>query len=61
MSNAPSNTDDVIDSRDIIARIEELTDERATLAEQCEEMRESEDTDGTERAGRNFALTEIPT
>ena len=26
--NAPSNTDDVIDSRDIISRIEELTDER---------------------------------
>jgi len=28
MRNAPSNTDDVIDSRDIIARIEELEGER---------------------------------
>lgn len=28
MRNAPSNTDDVIDSRDIIARIEELQAER---------------------------------
>lgn len=37
MRNAPSNTDDVIDSRDVIARIEELESERADLAETAEE------------------------
>lgn len=31
MSNAPSNTDNVIDSRDIISRIEELQAERDSL------------------------------
>lgn len=29
MRNAPSNSDDTIDSRDVIARIEELEDERS--------------------------------
>jgi len=33
MKDAPSNTDDVIGSRDVIARIEELETERADLAE----------------------------
>jgi len=33
MRGAPSNTDDVIDSRDVIARIEELEGERAGLVE----------------------------
>lgn len=37
MRNAPSNTDDVIDSRDVIARIEELESERADLAEAVSE------------------------
>ena len=36
MSNAPSNTDDVIDSREIIERIEELTGERDALIEDRE-------------------------
>jgi hypothetical protein len=31
MSNTPDNSDDVIDSRDIIERLETLTDERADL------------------------------
>lgn len=38
--NAPSNTDDVIDSRDIIARIEELEEERASF--RCTEENEDE-------------------
>lgn len=38
MRNTPSNSDDVIDSRDIIARIEELEDERESLAEAAEEV-----------------------
>ena len=33
MRDAPSNTDDVIDSRDVIARIEELTEERTALVD----------------------------
>ena len=37
MRNAPTNSDDVIDSRDVIARIEELQDERDGLAEAVEE------------------------
>jgi hypothetical protein len=37
MRDAPSNTDDVIDSRDVIARIEELESERADLVETAEE------------------------
>lgn len=44
MRDAPSNTDDVIDSRDVIARIEELEGERADAIEQdearIEELRE---------------------
>jgi len=39
MSNIPSNTDDVIDSRDIIARIEELESER-------DDWNNAEDIDG---------------
>lgn len=34
--NTPTNMDDVIDSRDVIARIEELQDERAALVEAIE-------------------------
>ena len=34
MSREIDNTQDVLDSRDIIARFEELRDERAALAEQ---------------------------
>lgn len=37
MRDAPSNTDDVIDSRDVIARIEELEGERADLVEAASE------------------------
>jgi len=33
MRNIPSNTDDVIDSRDVIERIEELENERTALVE----------------------------
>ena len=34
-----SSSDDVIDSRDVISRIDELTDERTTLADAAEEAR----------------------
>ena len=43
MRNAPTNTDDVIDSRDVIARIEELTEERSDLATALDEAREERD------------------
>ncbi len=33
-----NNTDDIIDSRDIIARVEELRDERADLAQAADEL-----------------------
>lgn len=39
--NAPTNHDDVIDSRDVIARIDELTDERQTLLDAVEEAEET--------------------
>lgn len=35
--NAPDNMDDIIDSRDVIKRIEELQGEREALAEEVEE------------------------
>ena len=37
MRNAPTNRDDIIYSRDVIARIEELTDERDALQEAIDE------------------------
>lgn len=37
MRNAPSNTDDTIDSRDVIERIEELENERAEYDDSDEE------------------------
>lgn len=52
MRNAPSNTDDVIDSRDVIERIEELEAEREQLAESVYDansaLRESVDDDERE-------------
>jgi hypothetical protein len=41
MAQTISNTDDVIDSRDVIARIEELEDERQTLVAALEEATEA--------------------
>ena len=54
MRNIPDNTDDTIDSRDIIARMEELTEERDGLAEALTdaegvEPADPEDTDDCER------------
>lgn len=40
MSDTISNFDDVIDSRDVIARIEELEDERQTLVDTIESAKE---------------------
>lgn len=47
MTREISNTDSILDSRDIIARIEELEEERAALAEALEEA-ESEMVDAVE-------------
>jgi hypothetical protein len=41
MSLDLSNRNDIIDSRDVIARIEELTDERTALADALKEAREA--------------------
>jgi hypothetical protein len=41
MRNVPSNTDNVIDSRDIIERIEELDGEKTALVEAIEEAKET--------------------
>lgn len=43
MRNAPSNTDDVIDSRDVIARIEELEGERETLQDALTDATDARD------------------
>lgn len=45
MRDAPTNSDDVIDSRDVIARIEELTAERDALAEDATETGATADLD----------------
>ena len=44
MKTAPSNSDDVIDSCDVIARIEELTDERDELRQAIDEAIEALET-----------------
>lgn len=49
MAREISNSDSVIDSRDVIARIEELEAERERIGEEAEEAA-GEDADGTERA-----------
>ena len=41
MKDAPNNTDDVIDSRDVIARIEELTEQRDTFGATDEDEAEA--------------------
>lgn len=43
MRNAPTNTDDVIDSRDVIARIEDLTVDREALVSDLDDAREARD------------------
>lgn len=45
-----SNSDDVIDSRDVIARLEELQGERDDLAQAVEDATELGDSDATETA-----------
>ncbi|OZI20085.1 hypothetical protein CAL26_21255 [Bordetella genomosp. 9] len=47
MSTQPTNMDDVIDSRDVIARLEELQDEQRDLAQAVEEAQAAfNDADG---------------
>jgi hypothetical protein len=57
-----SNSDNVIDSRDIIARIEELQDERSSLQEDVEEasdrVKDLEDGDDSTEADEHLAQTE---
>lgn len=48
MSNTISNTDDVIDSRDVIARIEELESGRESLVEAISEAKEAAEQAETE-------------
>jgi hypothetical protein len=43
MRNAPTNTDDIIDSRDVIERIEELTEERDALVDALGEAKDEHD------------------
>lgn len=45
MNNTISNTDDIIDSRDVIARIEELQDDKLTLQNAIADAIEKEDSD----------------
>lgn len=44
--NTPTNMDDLIDSRDVIARIEELQDERAALVEARDDADKARNADG---------------
>ena len=45
MSNPPSASDDIIDSRDVIARIDELTDERSDLQSAIDDAESDESRD----------------
>lgn len=57
MANDISNYDDVIDSRDVIARIEELQEERDDLQTAIDEAEETlEDASEDEREDMNVAL-----
>ena len=38
MAQEITNTEDIIDSRDVIARIEELTDDEDRTADECDEL-----------------------
>lgn len=44
MSREISNSDDIINSRDVIARLEELSEERERLADALEEAKEAHET-----------------
>lgn len=62
MTNTISNTDDTIDSRDVIARIEELTTERDDFAESCDENlrdRQVAAWDDTDEGKELTALTQL--
>ena len=61
--NTPTHMDDLIDSRDVIARIEELTDERESLVndiEQASAALTDLDDDDTQES-RDDALTDLET
>lgn len=59
-----SNSDDVIDSRDVIARIDELQDERESLVETLEDAKEAvaevffQDQDGEPTSAMRAAVTD---
>lgn len=59
MRNIPDNSDDTIDSRDVIARISEIEDERDSLDLDIEEKRETLD-DAQEALGKVSALEMTP-
>lgn len=61
MANPINTTDEVIDSRDVIARIEELEAEREALAdavEECKAANEYHNSEGDMDAPEEHALTE---
>jgi hypothetical protein len=53
--NAPDNSDDIIDSRDVIARIEELEEERSALAEEASDALSMDGEGDTETERENNA------
>lgn len=60
MTNSISNSDDVIDSRDVIARIEELRDERESLVSDLDDAKETHaDADNQEDRAAAYADVEV--
>jgi len=57
--NTISNSDDVIDSLDVIARIEELRDERATVAEVLEDASHDDNGNTVNSEDADQALAEL--
>ena len=55
MRSTPTNSDDVIDSRDVIARIEELESERASLESDRDDAEEEEESASGEKSDKNDA------
>lgn len=56
MRNPPTNSDDVIDSRDVIERIEELEADRAEFSDALESAQESKDTQNDEEDAPDIDL-----
>jgi hypothetical protein len=59
--NAPTNSDDVIDSREVIERLDDLSEEYTDLSTALEELRADEDAEPDDVTAAEDALKEWDT